>query len=464
MAQKKIVILNGKRNGDEDLDAILTLLTEVLQKHEDCEPQIFPLRNIRINHCIGCFNCWYKTPGKCIHNDSGADILQAVLNSETVIFFTPVVFGGYSSELKKILDRFLPIVLPLFKYTAHQETRHIQRYVTFPRIIGIGVHPNPSQGVSRCFKLLVGRNAANCISSSYAAEVISSMAPHETLKCRFQALLSKKDKLPELKVFPSLIEETASVPQLKKNNNNPRALLVIGSPKIKSPSTSTVLGNTLLEKLKMYGWRTEKLILNGHLNDKKEQDNLYKAVYRSDNIILSFPLYVDTLPFLVTRAFEVIMQHKEKLTNRRTKKILTLVNNGYPEVNHNLVALMICQNFAIECEMTWMGGLALGGGEGLLSGQPVTGMTGLKGLKRPPLYYVNRALNLTAEALAEGHPVPQKAVQLMAKKPFPLIPFNLWRWIYIFVANNISKKEVTKNGLNNEAIFNRHYYQSNSQK
>jgi len=50
---------------------------------------------------MGCFGCWNKTPGTCVMKDDSAKIAKAVVNSDLLIFLTPITFGGYSSELKK---------------------------------------------------------------------------------------------------------------------------------------------------------------------------------------------------------------------------------------------------------------------------------------------------------------------------------------------------------------------------
>ncbi|MCI5211843.1 MAG: flavodoxin family protein, partial [Candidatus Electrothrix sp. ATG2] len=138
MSKQKVVILDGTRPEDKHLDSILALLIDVLQQHNGTKIQKFTLQAIKINHCIGCFNCWLKTPGRCIHHDAGVDILRAIQDCTSLFFFSPIVFGGYSSELKKIVDRFLPMSLPFFK-KAHGETHHLLRYPKSIRFFGIGV-------------------------------------------------------------------------------------------------------------------------------------------------------------------------------------------------------------------------------------------------------------------------------------------------------------------------------------
>ncbi|MCI5166294.1 MAG: flavodoxin family protein [Candidatus Electrothrix sp. GM3_4] len=453
-SKRKIVILDGTRSCDKHLDPILALLTDVVHKYHSDRTQIFKLQDIKLNPCIGCFNCWVSTPGKCIHGDAGPDILQAIVNSNTVIFFTPVVFGGYSSELKKIVDRFLPTVLPFFE-ELHGETNHRARYLSSPRFIGVGVQSHPQKREAKCFKMLVGRNAINCNVSKYAAEVVASTDSPETLYSQFQALLSRSDRLPWRSEASSLLKEKNFLP--KSSTGKHRALLIVGSQKIKHPSTSSFLGEYLLKRLKKHDWKTESLTLGRDLLDERGQDNLCSSVDEADTILLFFPLYVDTLPFLVTKALEVMALRRNTADVVRPKRLFALINSGFPEPYQSAVALAVCRNFALECDMIWAGGLVMGCGEGLLSGQSAAGFKGLRGLKRPPLYYINRALKLSADALAEGHPVPEKAKRLIAKKPIPLITFSLWRQIFIKLGKSIWVKEATLNGVTKEKLFDRPY-------
>ncbi|MCI5140201.1 MAG: flavodoxin family protein [Candidatus Electrothrix sp. ATG1] len=263
MAKKKIVILDGARPDDRHLDPILTILTDVLlRKHHKSRVQTFKLRKIKLNPCIGCFHCFIKTPGRCLHSDAGADILQAILHCDEVFFFTPVVFGGYSSELKKMVDRFLPLALPFF-HKVHGETHHPPRYTAFPRFVGIGVQSRPQKKQADCFKILVGRNAVNFYPSSYAAEVVDSTASPEILRSRFQALLSRTDELPLGRELTLLSEHAVSAQKISTGNH--RVLLIVGSQKIRQPNTSAVLGGHLLNRLKQHGWKTKSLTLRKNL-------------------------------------------------------------------------------------------------------------------------------------------------------------------------------------------------------
>src|SRR5262249_34542781 len=131
-----------------------------------------------------------------------------------------------------------------------------------------------------------------------------------------------------------------------KVQGTPKALLIVGSPKTKTPSTSGVLGSYLLERLKDHGWEIDSLTLRASLRYDSGQQELLSATDNADLLLLTFPLYVDSLPFLVTKALELIASHRQTLPNRRPQRLAIIANNGFPEATQNALALAICRCFA----------------------------------------------------------------------------------------------------------------------
>jgi len=51
------------------------------------EVEIVNLRKKTIKSCIGCFTCWTKTPGKCIHKDDMTnELFPKWLKSDLVVY------------------------------------------------------------------------------------------------------------------------------------------------------------------------------------------------------------------------------------------------------------------------------------------------------------------------------------------------------------------------------------------
>ena len=450
MPCKKVVILDGCGLADGDLAPVLGGLSDVF-KRAGSQIETFPLHAMKLAHCLGCFGCWVKTPGMCVEDDDGRQIAKAVIQSDATVFFTPVTFGGYSPELKKMLDRFVQLISPHFQMD-HGEVHHPPRYPHRPRLVIVGIQRHPNSHEAHIFKTLAGRNAINFHPPSYAAEVVVATDPADTLRRRFEALLAKSDALPFGEAAASLMPPPVVSGVAAGSNGPRRALLIVGSPKTNSPSTSSVLGSYLLERLGDRGWETESLTLSASLSREEGEGALLASSERAGLILLVFPLYVDALPFLVTKALAVIAAHRRAAAHPTPQRLVAIVNSGFPETHQNSVALAICQEFAAQSGMAWDGGLALGGG-GMIGGQALTEA------KRsgPPVKQVIGALDLTAAALCEGHPVPAQAVKLMAKNPVPFMPFALWRWIYVRFGGKGFEREAARNGVSKDRLLDQPY-------
>jgi multimeric flavodoxin WrbA len=114
MQAKTVVMLDGTGSADGDLNPVRDALCQAL-KASSAELKIFTLREMKLAHCLGCFKCWIKTPGMCVESDEGREVAKAVIRSDAAVLFTPVTFGGYSPDLKKMLDHFIQLISPLFQ-------------------------------------------------------------------------------------------------------------------------------------------------------------------------------------------------------------------------------------------------------------------------------------------------------------------------------------------------------------
>jgi hypothetical protein len=204
-----------------------------------------------------------------------------------------------------------------------------------------------------------------------------------------------------------------------------QALLLVGSPK-PGESTSGSLGAYLFDDLEKRGVKTQTLQVARAVRTDEAIAELLAAVAAADLVVFSFPLYVDSLPGAAIRALELIAAERAGDGGTAVpdgKAFVTICQSGFPEVDHNEVAMEICRHFAQDAGFEWAGGMILPAG-GMLNGQPLAKM---KGMMRSAV----KALDLSAEALAAGRPVPDEAVRLMAKMPIPAIGYRFmanWGW------------------------------------
>lgn len=127
----KISILNGNSNAENKrFDSYIEQLTALLNERGQ-EARTLLLRDMKLNYCIGCYTCWLKTPGICIFKDDGEKVLSEYINSDFVIFASPVVMGFISALLKGMQERMLPLMHP-YLYVEKDRSQHVPRYEKYP--------------------------------------------------------------------------------------------------------------------------------------------------------------------------------------------------------------------------------------------------------------------------------------------------------------------------------------------
>jgi len=155
----KALILDGTKSSNDESTKIFNLMLEELNKL-NWEVISIALEDINIGYCTGCFGCWVQTPGECIIKDYEENIVKDMVHSDLIIYLTPIVFGGYSSILKKALDRQIGRVLPYF-VKINGEVHHSKRYEKQQSLLSIGLLDKHDSEKEDIFKTLVARNAIN---------------------------------------------------------------------------------------------------------------------------------------------------------------------------------------------------------------------------------------------------------------------------------------------------------------
>ncbi|MFW9827731.1 MAG: flavodoxin family protein [Candidatus Thorarchaeota archaeon] len=152
-----VLFLDGSTN--DNFDMIHSLITQELEKN-GFEVDSILLREVNVAACQGCFECWVKSPGECRTDDYSREISRKMAQSDLIIHFTPITFGGYSSTIKYVIDRFIPNILPFFT-KRNGETHHKYRYKKRASIIAVGFKEESNEEEESTFKDLVGRNSHN---------------------------------------------------------------------------------------------------------------------------------------------------------------------------------------------------------------------------------------------------------------------------------------------------------------
>ncbi len=122
-----ILALQGSPRGREGNTDIM--LQEFLRgaASAGAQTETVYLKDLSINHCIGCFNCWTETPGKCIHEDDMPPLLEKVRRYDIMVHATPIYSFNMTPQLKTFQDRLLPLIDP-HMIKVGDKYKHPSRY------------------------------------------------------------------------------------------------------------------------------------------------------------------------------------------------------------------------------------------------------------------------------------------------------------------------------------------------
>ncbi|MHA2392686.1 MAG: NAD(P)H-dependent oxidoreductase [Promethearchaeota archaeon] len=189
----RALLLDGSLKIDAEIQELHSLLVSELERLGYKVENIL-LRDVKIAACQGNFECWVKTPGECKIHDYGRDIATKMVQSNLIIHFTPITFGGYSSELKKAIDRFIPTILPFF-VKRKGETHHTYRYQSRASIIALGYLNSFDEEQEAIFKELVYRNSLNMGSPIHESIIYIKNQDKSGFMGEFSSILKKVEEL-----------------------------------------------------------------------------------------------------------------------------------------------------------------------------------------------------------------------------------------------------------------------------
>lgn len=184
----KATILNGSDKNNRMADRLHNVILDELAEL-GWDTKSHTLQDMKIVYCVGCFQCWEKTPGVCRFKDDGQIIAEDYIQSDLVILLTPVTFGGHSSTLKKALDRIICLISPMFT-RVNGEVHHSRRYKQYPMLLGAGFLSAPDDESVHIFSTLINRNAISFHAPASRSEVFLCEQSPEIYRARIRSLLN----------------------------------------------------------------------------------------------------------------------------------------------------------------------------------------------------------------------------------------------------------------------------------
>ncbi len=127
-----ILVINGSPKGEKSNSYQLTnaFLRGIKESDSEAAIRRRTVCQMDIRPCLGCFSCWNRTPGKCCMEDDMAQVIQDLLWADITVWSFPLYYYTVPGELKNLIDRQLPMLLPFMEEKEGQAGNggHPSRY------------------------------------------------------------------------------------------------------------------------------------------------------------------------------------------------------------------------------------------------------------------------------------------------------------------------------------------------
>ena len=238
-----------------DNDAIRSLIQE-----NDIE--VIDTSDMKIAHCVGCNQCWLKTPGVCAIKDDYESILKKLVQADNLWIVSDTRFGFLDYKGKRVMDRIVPMLNMTVGFRDGW-MRHEVRY--HPLNIGLLYKGDADQAMMEDW---CKRTAVNIGGHSLGAIAFSNNAKR-------------------------VIDDRGEKSVI---SGRPEHLVIInGSPRVAKFSNTEKIIHSFAKGLEEAGvtWELH------HLSNRNEWDAAREAYLDNKRTLIAFPLYVECVPSLM---------------------------------------------------------------------------------------------------------------------------------------------------------------------
>ena len=109
--------------------------------------------------CQGCFGCWTKHPAECQMKDRLHQVCRIIGKADDLTIVSENLYGGYSADVKNVLDRSIGTSTPFSTYRGGQ-MHHTLRYGRHG-LMKVIVYGDVTEPEKETFRYMVERNAIN---------------------------------------------------------------------------------------------------------------------------------------------------------------------------------------------------------------------------------------------------------------------------------------------------------------
>lgn len=143
-------------------------------------------RNIK--PCYGCNGCTYKTYGKCVFRDDMDEILPILIKGDIVIYTSLLILGGFSYDVKKILDKTALIGNRFYKVKNKELVKGM--ISKMKKVVGVAVSEKASEKEQSTFENYV-KELGIIMDINYMGTVLNTRLTDEEIEKLAKEVLSK---------------------------------------------------------------------------------------------------------------------------------------------------------------------------------------------------------------------------------------------------------------------------------
>ena len=296
------------------------VLEQISNLIKDDDKEIVNTSDMKIAHCVGCNQCWLKTPGVCAIKDDYESILKKLVKADNLWLVSDTRFGFLDYKGKRIMDRIMPMLNMTIGFRDGW-MRHELRY----HALNIG--------------LLYKGNAEQTMMEDWCKRTAANIGGHS------------------LGAIP-LTDTTDTTPttlnsKLSTLNTQLSHLVIInGSPRVAKFSNTDKIIHSFAKGLEEAGvtWELH------NLSNRKEWDAAREAFINNERTLMAFPLYVECVPGLMLEFLETLpTEHKQP------KELSFLLHGGMDEGNEFRLCERFLQGLPAQLGCSYGGTLIHGG-------------------------------------------------------------------------------------------------------
>ncbi len=302
---------------------VYTEQINALLANNDFDIEIIDAANMKIAHCMGCNQCWLKTPGVCAIKDDYETVIKKLVSADNVWLVSDTKFGFIDYRGKRILDRIMPM-LNMYIIFRDGWMRHQLRYHS----LNVGVIYK-GDGDKQMLEEWCNRTAANLGGRSLGVLALEESSDQATT------------------ATATATEATATAPEKVEH-----VIIINGSPRVKKFSNTDKIIQSFALGLEEAG-TTHKLY---SLSNRSEWGDARDAFMNSDHIIIALPLYVECVPGLMLEFLTTIPTERV-----RPAKISFILHGGFDEGHQLRLGEQFLKSLPAKLGCTYGGTLVKGG-------------------------------------------------------------------------------------------------------